>query len=83
MTTKTLQGIRHYPALRRAARNGARTAATNPDPRRAVEAALAELPPALRNRARVSATRPAVGHAARCAVTLGRVSVERTEEVTR
>jgi Flp pilus assembly protein TadG len=43
-----------------AARDGARVAATTPDPRRAVEAAMNALPPAVRERARVSVTRPAV-----------------------
>jgi hypothetical protein len=43
-----------------AARDGARVAATTPDPRRAVEAAMNALPPSVRDRARVSVTRPAV-----------------------
>jgi hypothetical protein len=43
-----------------AARDGARVAATTPDPSRAVEAVLAALPPEWRHRARVSVTRPSV-----------------------
>jgi hypothetical protein len=54
-----------------AARDGARVAATTPDPARAVEAVLAALPPAVRSRARVSVTRPAVvGQPARVQVRL-------------
>jgi Flp pilus assembly protein TadG len=45
--------------LQGAARDGARVAATTPDPSRAVEAVLASLPPAMRDRARVSVGRPA------------------------
>ena len=44
--------------LQSAAREGARVAATTPDPARAVEAVLASLPPAMRDRARVSVERP-------------------------
>ncbi len=43
-----------------AARDGARTAATTPDPARAVEAVLASLPPSMRDRVRVSVARPSV-----------------------
>ncbi len=54
-----------------AARDGARVAATTPDPRRAVEAALAALPAEVRTRARVSVARPALpGQPARVVVTL-------------
>ena len=54
-----------------AARDGARVAATSPDPRRAVEAALAALPVEVRQRARVSVTRPTLpGQRARVVVTL-------------
>lgn len=54
-----------------AARDGARVAATSPDPRRAVEAALAALPAEVRQRARVSVTRPTLpGQRARVVVTL-------------
>lgn len=54
-----------------AARDGARVAATTPDPRKAVEAALAALPPEVRARARVSVTRPSVpGRPARVAISL-------------
>ena len=54
-----------------AARDGARVAATTPDPRRAVEAALAALPPEVRPRARVSVTRPSVpGRHARVVITV-------------
>lgn len=44
--------------LQSAAREGARVAATTPDPARAVEAVLASLPPGMRDRARVSVERP-------------------------
>ncbi|MCO6502768.1 MAG: pilus assembly protein [Acidimicrobiales bacterium] len=54
-----------------AARDGARVAATSPDPRRAVEAALAALPPEIRPRARVTVTRPSLpGRQARVVVTV-------------
>ncbi len=43
-----------------AARDGARVAATSPDPSRAVEAVKAALPPSVRDRARISVTRPSV-----------------------
>ena len=41
-----------------AARDGARVAATTPDPSRAVEAVMASLPPEIRERARISVQRP-------------------------
>ena len=41
-----------------AARDGARVAATTPDPSRAVEAVMASLPPEIRERARISVERP-------------------------
>jgi len=44
--------------LQGAAREGARVAATTPDPARAVEAVLGSLPPGVRDRARVSVERP-------------------------
>ena len=44
--------------LQAAAREGARVAATTPDPARAVEAVLAALAPEMRDRARVSVERP-------------------------
>jgi len=44
--------------LQGAARDGARVAATTPDPARAVDAVLASLPPAMRQGARVSVERP-------------------------
>lgn len=54
-----------------AARDGARVAATSPDPSRAVDAVLAALPPEIRHRARVSVSRPAVaGQPARVVVRL-------------
>ncbi len=54
-----------------AARDGARVAATTPDPSRAVEAVLGALPPELRSRVRVSVSRPSVvGQAARVEVRL-------------
>jgi hypothetical protein len=43
-----------------AAREGARVAATTPDPARAVAAVLDALPPQVREMARVSVTRPSV-----------------------
>jgi hypothetical protein len=43
-----------------AARDGARVAATSPDPARAVSAVLDALPPAVRDRVRVTVTRPSV-----------------------
>lgn len=45
--------------LQGAVRDGARVAATTPDPSRAVEAVLASLAPAMRDSARVSVERPA------------------------
>ncbi len=45
--------------LQSAARDGARVAATTPDPARAVEAVIASLPPGMRSAARVSVERPA------------------------
>lgn len=52
-----------------AAREGARVAATAPDPARAVAAVQAALPPAMRERARVSVSRPSVvGEPARVVV---------------
>jgi hypothetical protein len=54
-----------------AARDGARVAATTPDPAKAVEAVLAALPGSVRDRARVSVTRPSVvGRPAHVVVTL-------------
>lgn len=44
--------------LQGAAREGARVAATTPDPAKAVEAVLASLPPAMRDGARISVERP-------------------------
>ena len=41
-----------------AARDGARVAATTPDPSRAVQAVMASLPPEIRERARISVERP-------------------------
>ncbi len=41
-----------------AARDGARVAATTPDPSRAVETVMASLPPEIRERARISVQRP-------------------------
>lgn len=43
-----------------AVREGARVAATTPDPSQAVEAVLAALPPQVRERVRVSVSRPSV-----------------------
>jgi hypothetical protein len=52
-----------------AAREGARVAATTPDPARAVSAVLAALPAGVRDAARVSVTRPGVvGQPARVVV---------------
>jgi len=57
--------------LQGAAREGARVAATAPDPSKAVEAVLASLPPPMRDGARVSVERPArVGAVASVTVTL-------------
>lgn len=54
-----------------AARDGARVAATTPDPARAVEAVVAALPPSVRDRVRVAVTRPATpGQQARVEVRL-------------
>jgi len=49
---------RAHIELQSAAREGARVAATTPDPAKAVEVALASLPPGMRERARVSVERP-------------------------
>lgn len=43
-----------------AVREGARVAATTPDPARAVDAVQAALPPAVRDRVRISVSRPSV-----------------------
>lgn len=43
-----------------AAREGARVAATNPDPAQAVSATRAALPPGMRDRVRISVSRPSV-----------------------
>lgn len=52
-----------------AARDGARIAATTPDPARAVQAVLDALPAAMRDRVRVSVSRPSVvGHPARVTI---------------
>jgi Flp pilus assembly protein TadG len=57
--------------LQMAARDGARVAATTPDPARAVEAVLAALPPGMRDGARVSVQRPSrVGAMATVTVSL-------------
>lgn len=54
-----------------AARDGARVAATTPDPARAVEAVMAALPASVRDRVRVAVTRPSVpGQPARVEVLL-------------
>ena len=54
-----------------AARDGARVAATTPDPARAVEAVVAALPPSVRERVRVAVTRPSIaGQPARVVVQL-------------
>lgn len=58
-------------ALQAAARDGARVAATTPDPSRAVDSVMAALPPELRDRARISVERPdRVGVPARVTVRL-------------
>jgi hypothetical protein len=44
--------------LQSAAREGARVAATTPDPAKAVDAVIRSLPPAMRDQARVSVERP-------------------------
>jgi len=44
--------------LQAAARDGARVAATTPDPSRAVDSVMAALPPEARDRARISVERP-------------------------
>ncbi len=57
--------------LQGAARDGARVAATTPDPSRAVEAVLASLPPGMRDMARISVERPSrVGALARVTVSM-------------
>lgn len=57
--------------LQGAARDGARVAATTPDPSKAVEAVLASLSPEMRAVARVSVERPArVGAMARVSVSM-------------
>lgn len=43
-----------------AVREGARVAATTPDPAKAVDAVQAALPPSVRDRVRISVSRPAV-----------------------
>lgn len=54
-----------------AVRDGARVAATTPDPARAVASVRAALPPEVRDRARISVTRPSVvGQPARVVVQL-------------
>lgn len=54
-----------------AARDGARVAATTPDPARAVDAVVAALSPAVRDRVRVGVTRPSIpGQPARVVVQL-------------
>ena len=54
-----------------AVREGARVAATTPDPARAVEAVRAAMPPPERDRVRISVTRPAVvGRPARVTATI-------------
>ena len=56
-----------------AAREGARVAATTPDPSKAVEAVLASLSPEMRSAARVSVERPSrVGAVARVTVSMRR-----------
>ncbi|MGH8914584.1 MAG: TadE/TadG family type IV pilus assembly protein [Acidimicrobiia bacterium] len=55
---------RAHLELQSAVRDGARVAATTPDPAKAVEAVLASLPPAMRDRARVSVERPSRAGAA-------------------
>jgi len=57
--------------LQAAARDGARVAATTPDPSKAVDAVMAALPPGIRDRARVSVERPSTaGKPARVRVTV-------------
>lgn len=57
--------------MQAAARDGVRVAATTPDPSKAVDAVMAALPPALRDRARVSVERPSrAGAPARVRVTV-------------
>ncbi|MGH8949918.1 MAG: TadE/TadG family type IV pilus assembly protein [Acidimicrobiia bacterium] len=57
--------------LQAAVRDGARVAATTPDPAKAVEAVLASLSPAMRDGARVSVERPSrVGAPANVSVTM-------------
>jgi hypothetical protein len=54
-----VMGIAHMRfELQAAARDGARVAATTPDPSRAVDAVMAALPPGTRERARISVERP-------------------------
>ncbi|MDX1468928.1 MAG: TadE family protein [Acidimicrobiia bacterium] len=54
-----------------AVREGARVAATTPDPAKAVNAVVAALSPAMRNRVRISVSRPSVvGRPARVTATL-------------
>lgn len=54
-----------------AVREGARIAATTPDPARAVDAVQAALPPGVRDRVRISVSRPGVvGKQARVSATL-------------
>lgn len=54
-----------------AARDGARVAATTPDPARAVDVVVAALSPAVRDRVRVGVTRPSIpGQPARVVVQL-------------
>jgi Flp pilus assembly protein TadG len=60
--------------LQGAAREGARVAATTPDPSKAVEAVLASLSPGMRPAARVSVERPSrVGAVARVTVSMRHV----------
>jgi len=57
--------------LQSAAREGARVAATTPDPSRAVDAVLASLPPKMRGLVRISVERPSrVGAVATVSVTM-------------
>ena len=57
--------------LQAAARDGARVAATTPDPSKAVAAVMAALPPEVRDKARVSVERPSrAGVPARVKVTV-------------
>lgn len=54
-----------------AVREGARVAATTPDPAKAVDAVQGALPPTVRNRVRISVSRPGVaGRPARVTATL-------------